>query len=117
MAFHQLTWRVGLPFVLLVLTETVALALLLRAQVAAEERTRLREVAEATVTVIGNKSLPTSRELAEYLSMLGCHHVFFRRYGALDPPPRDALEALPLSSVPADGEVRHQDLHDFVAIP
>ena len=117
MSFHRLTWRIGLPFVLLVLLATVALALFLRAQVFAEERARLRDVAEATASFIENGSQDTSPELAQKLSELGRHAAFFRMNGVLAPRPPAAFESLSLGRLAADGEVRHDGRHDFVAMP
>jgi signal transduction histidine kinase len=116
MAFHRLTWRIGLPFVLLVLLATVALALFLREQVVAEERTQLRNVADATSRFLANATLATTPKLAIDLSKLGSHTVFFRAHGTLEPPPPPAFADLSLTTVPADGEVRHRGHHDFVAV-
>jgi signal transduction histidine kinase len=117
MAFHRLTWRVGFPFVLLVLAETLGLAALLAARTAADERARLELVARANADFIENTSLPTSDQLAGYLSHLSGYEVFFRHHEALHPIPAGELAALPLAALPADGRAHEQDAFEFVAVP
>lgn len=108
MVFHRLTWRVGLPFVLLVLVETVALAAYMSHQITAEESRRFEEAAAVNAQFIEGGSLPTSPELAENLKRVTGHDVFFRHRGALGPLPPAALHDVPLAAIAADGRaVRH----------
>ena len=117
MAIHRLTWRIALPFVLLVLIETVALALFLARQVATEERARLERVATANATFIENSSLPTSDRLAESLRSISGYEVFFRRRGQLVPQPAPELGALPLVEQVADGRAIRSGDFDCIVMP
>lgn len=116
MPFHRLTWRVGLPFVLLVLIEMVALATFLGSQVAAEERTRLEEVAERNAVFLENSSMRLEPELAEKLQRVTGYDVFFRDRGIVLPAPSTAIASLPLATLPADGRARQFDEHECVAV-
>ena len=107
MTFHRLTWRVGLPFVLLVLGTTGVLAVVLRAQMMAQERARLERVAEATATFIENGGYPAEASLAERLSRIGDDDVFFRSGTTLAPPAPEPLQSL-LLTLPADGVAAHR---------
>ena len=117
MAFHRLTWRVALPFVLLVLLETVGLAVFLGQQVAGEERTRLQRVATANAAFIENSSLPTTDRLAESLRRISGYEVFFRRYGALEPQPGPHLAGLPLANLAADQQTHRHGAFECIAVP
>ncbi len=117
MAIHRLTWRVALPFVLLVMIETVALAMFLGRQVATEERARLERVAAANAAFLENSSLPTSDRMAESLRSISGYEVFFRRRGQLVPQPAPELSALPLVAQPADGRAMRSGQFDCIVMP
>ena len=108
MAFPRVSWRVGLPFVLLVLLASVALAWFTSNRLTAAEDERFERVAVTTGLYIDNSSLPPSRELANDLQRITGNTVLFRRDGRLEPPPPLHLAGLPLTTLPADRTpVRH----------
>lgn len=117
MALHRLTLRVGLPFVLLVLVEAVALDLFLSAQIAGDERRRFEQNAAANAAFIEQASLPTSPRLADDLHRVTGYRVFFRRPEGLEPPPAPAVETGPLTTLPADGRAVRIGVFEAVAVP
>jgi len=116
MSFHRLTWRVGLPCVLLVLGTTGALAVYLREQVLAQERARLERVAEATATFVDTNSLPAEPELAAKLRRIGDDDIFFRQGDTLAPPAPEPLRRV-LAAIPANNLAVHRDGLLMVAAP
>lgn len=108
MAFPRVSWRVGLPFVLLVLLASVALALFTSNRLTAAEDERFQRVAVATGLYLDNASLPPSSELANDLRRITGNTVLFRRDALLEPPPPRHLADLPLTTLVADRTpVRH----------
>ena len=107
MAFPRVSWRVGLPFVLLVLLASVALAWFTSNRLTAAEDERFERVAVTTGLYIDNSSLPPSRELANDLQRITGNTVLFRRDGRLEPPPPLHLAGLPLTTLPADTATRN----------
>ncbi len=116
MTFPRLTWRVGLPFVLLVLVVTTALAAFLSWQADREERRRLERIAADNVDLIQSTSLETGPELASRLRRVTGYEVFFRRRGALLPAPTGELAGLPLTTLAADGRATQLAGFECVAI-
>jgi signal transduction histidine kinase len=119
MPLHRLTWRVGLPFVLLVLIEMIALAAFLGSQFAGEERAQLERVAAQNAAFLESSSGATTPLMAERLQRVIGYDVFFRDRGGLQPAPPAAMSSLPLATLAADGRARQ--FGDFecaaVAIP
>lgn len=117
MTFHRLSWRVGLPFVLLVLIETVALAIFVSRHIEAEERDRLLRVAETNATFVLSGSLPDSAVLASQMERVSGYHTFFRSNGDLHPEKPALLRDVPVSDVRADRTTRRFGGFEAVAIP
>ena len=119
MALDRLTWRVGLPFVLLVLVATVVLALVTSRLVQAEESRRFARVATRTRHYLDQGSMDTSEALARDLTRVTGHDVFFRRAGQLQPRPPASFVDLPLATHAADGEPVRRGGFEFVvtAVP
>lgn len=114
---HGLSWRVGLPFVLLVVLEIVGLAVLLTRQIADEDCDRMVRVAEGHAHVIESSSLPPESEVARRLATVSGYEVFFRGGGQLYPPLPEHLAALPIATLPADREAHSYGNFTMVAIP
>ena len=117
MAFQRLSVRVGLPVVLLVLLETVALAAYLSLQIASEEQDRFAQTAARNAQFIERASLPPTADLAEDLKQLIDYAVYFREGSHLrdlELPP--AMQARVLA-VPADGRPRRDGAYELVAVP
>ncbi len=117
MTFHRLSWRVGLPFVLLVLIETLALAAYSSAQMEDEERDRLVRVAATNADVVVRSSLQATESLARQMESVSGYATFFRSNGRLEPALPKRLSAVPVSDVPADGVPRRSGAFDVVAVP
>jgi signal transduction histidine kinase len=119
MAFHRLAWRVGTPFVLLVLVETIGLAVYLRADLAAENRATLEQLAATNAALIEQKALPTEEPLARDLERATGCDVYFRTSGILRAARGgDALVAAgSLTALPADGRAQRIGEFDCVAVP
>ncbi len=116
MAFHRLTWRVGLPFVLLVLVETVALAVYTSHNIAAEETRRFEQAVAANAQFIERSSLPPSEALAANLKQVTGYDVFFRTEAGLDTEPPPALRSVPFAAVPVDGRAVQHGAFEVVAM-
>jgi signal transduction histidine kinase len=99
MAFHRLLLRVGLPFVLLVMIVTIALAMFLHAQTEAVERARLLRVADSTRSTIESQSLTTASQLARHLRYITGYEVFFRGNQFVEPEIPEELRPLDLPNV------------------
>ncbi|HEX5052529.1 MAG TPA: HAMP domain-containing sensor histidine kinase [Planctomycetota bacterium] len=108
MTFRGLAWRVGLPFLLLVLAETVTLAIYMTLQIAGEQRARLERLAAADAAFIGQASLPCTERLAEDLQRVTEFEVHFREGATITPAAADRTLAAVLATVPADGRA-HRD--------
>ncbi len=117
MPFHRLSWRIGLPFVLLVLAETVTLVVYMTMQIAAEERTRLEQLAATDATFLAQAGYQATDRMATDLQRVTGFAVHFRRHEVLTPAAESPELASVLSKVAADGRAhRHRDL-EFVAVP
>jgi signal transduction histidine kinase len=104
---HGLSWRIGLPFVLLVLVETVALAIYLSWRIEVDELARFSRLAEANARFIDTQSMPNTSLFAGQLGRVTGLSVFFRDgAGKLDPPPIEPDWEELLASLPADGQAR-----------
>ena len=117
MTLHRLSWRIGLPFVLLVLAETVTLVVYMTMQIAAEERARLEHLAETDVDFITQASLlPGTERLAANMQRVSGCEVFFRRGEVITPAPDPELRSV-LLAAPADGRAHRCGSLDVVAAP
>ena len=117
MAFDRLTWRVGLPFVLLVLLTTGALAAYIGEQIDAEERARFEQVAAANAAFVDRASLPTSARLAADLRQVTGYRVGFRSPGALTVPVELQLPTSTTTPLPADGRAQRRGAFELLAVP
>jgi signal transduction histidine kinase len=116
MAFHRLTWRVGLPFVLLVLFTAVALPMFVLRRTELEDRQRFERLAQSIGAVVGQLGIPKEGRLAGYLGTISNHVVYFRDRGGVFGAPGATALPVPLSTQPADSRaVRHGD-HELVAV-
>ncbi len=115
MTFRGLAWRVGLPFLLLVIAETVGLAFYMSSQIAAEERARLERLAATNAVFIKNTSLPPGERLAADLQRATGFDVYFRHGRVLTPPAPAAL-ARALEAAVADGAARRSPGFEVVAV-
>jgi signal transduction histidine kinase len=117
MVFHRLSWRVGLPIVLLVLVEAVALAAYTSHQIAGEDTHAFECAATQNAAHIARRGWPASEELAGDLQEVVSHGVFFRNErGGLVPPPPAPLHDVPFASVPADGRAVRHGPFELVAV-
>ncbi len=117
MALARLTWRVGLPFVLLVAGAAAALALSLSALVSKVEVERFTRVATTIAAFLGQRGWDPSEGLARDLERVAGYTVFFRDAGGLAPRPLRHLAALPLATVPANRTPVRVDGWDCIAAP
>ncbi|MFN3241116.1 MAG: ATP-binding protein [Planctomycetota bacterium] len=104
-----LYWRIGVPWLLLMLIVTVAIAVALRSQLAAEERERMVRLATAHAAFVEQASLPLSEKLAQDLRRVSNFDVHFRVGERIVPTPPDDVGAPRLRAVPADGDVHALD--------
>jgi signal transduction histidine kinase len=118
MAFHRLTWRVGMPLVLLVLVEIACLGVVLSWQISDTDHERFVGLATRTGLSIDVSSLPTSQEMARQLERISGHAVFFRNKRAvLDPSPSRHISHLPLAAIPANRAPVSFDNFEAIAVP
>lgn len=117
MAFHGLAFRVGLPILLLVLVETIALAVYMTMQVAAEARSQLERLAAADAAFIAQASLPLTEGLARDLQRVTGFEVFFRGPRDVMPAVSDPRKAAAIERIPADGSAHADGDFEFVAVP
>jgi len=115
MTLHRLSWRIGVPFVLLVLCETVTLVVYMTMQIAAEERARLEQLAATDAAFMANYT--ASDRMARELGRVTGHAVYFRRGGELIPTPDDAARLGSLGTIPADGRAHRDGELEAVAAP
>lgn len=113
---HGLSWRIGLPILLLVLTVTLTLALLMRSQIVAQKTERLEQLAIANATFIRQASLPTSDRLARELTHVTGFDVFFRLNRTLTPQPKQEKLHQPLIDLPSDGTTHSLGSFEAVAV-
>jgi signal transduction histidine kinase len=117
MPFHRLSWRIGLPFVLLVLAATVTLVVYMTRQIAEERRHELERLAAADAAFLLRAGLPPTERMAEDLrAVTGCE-VFFRRGQELIPAHVDADATAERLAVPADGRAHRRGTRDYVGSP
>lgn len=100
---HGLSWRFGLPVLLLVLAETVGLALYLTGEVAADKRARLERLAQDQAVFLVGQSMRATEKLAEDLRRVTGVQVWFRSGDQLQPAVEEAELAAALREVRADG--------------
>lgn len=117
MTFSRLSWRVGLPFVLLVLLASVALAVFTSRQLIAAEERRFEQVAVTIGAYIEQASLPTTVGLAKDLERVTGHTVLFRHPGGFEPPPPSHLRDLPLATLPTDRRPLRAGKFLCIAVP
>ncbi|MCA8952875.1 MAG: HAMP domain-containing histidine kinase [Planctomycetes bacterium] len=115
MRLHGLSWRVGLPFLLLVLAETVTLAIYMRSQVHAQERERLEGLAETSLGFVNGSSLPLSQTFADNLRRVTGSLVFVHNSSGIEPTPTDPELRAALPTVAADGRAHQIGRFDIVA--
>ena len=104
-----LYWRIGMPVVLLMLAATIAIVVAMRAQLEAQARVQLEQLAEADAAFVRQGSLPGTENLAASLQRVTGFGVHFRRGDRLLPAAATAALAAELGAVPTDGIAR--DLH------
>lgn len=124
MRFHRLAWRIGLPFVLVVLAATGTLVVQMQRQIAAEERARLERLCAADAAFLQQNGFRPTERMAEDLQRLTGFAVHFRRGdrliasaqpgGAAESPTAPLTEEL--AAVPADGATHRCGDHDCVAV-
>lgn len=118
MKLHGLTWRLGLPLLLVVVAETVLVAMLLSRHLEAEGRERLAALAATNASFVVNSGLRSQLDgrLAEDLERVTGLRTFFRVQDRLLAPvafeDRDWLESLI-----ADGRVRQKGAFEAVGVP
>lgn len=101
---HRISWRIGLPFVLLVLTAIAVLAWLSAAQRTAERHRELLDLAARNAAFVLHAGLPASDKMAQDLAEVVGMAVWFRVNGRLVPTAAEPL--VPgLPSLPADQRV------------
>lgn len=100
-----LYWRIGLPFLVLMLTASVTIAFVVRSRIAAQARQQLAELAQANATFIERNSFPTTEKLAADLRRATGFDVYFRLGGRVVPTSEDGPPAAALLALEADGEV------------
>ncbi len=116
MASRRLLWRVGTPFVLLVLFALSTLALVASRSVdAADQRDFAARAAETAAFVEAN-SLPPTARLAEDLGRVLGFAVHFRAAQGFVPPLPREFATLLLDVVAADGRPVRRAGHEFVAV-
>ena len=103
MPLQRLSWRVGLPFVLLVLAETATLVVYLTVQIGAEQRARLEGLAATDAEFLLQRGLPPSEQMATDLQKVTGFEVFFRKGRALTPDASTSSDRAALLDIPADG--------------
>jgi signal transduction histidine kinase len=117
MALDRLTWRVGLPFVLLVCAATAAIALFASREIARSESERFARVATTIAASLQQGGWQPSASLARDLQRVVGYGVFFRDRDGLAPPPPAGLAAVPLATVPADRTARRSGEWFCIAAP
>ncbi|MBM4063373.1 MAG: HAMP domain-containing protein [Planctomycetes bacterium] len=113
---ERLSWRVGLPFVLVVLAATVTLVAYLTNESAAEARTRLEHLAAADAAFLVQQGLPTSERMARDLQRVTGFEVYFRHRNGTTPELPPAHRAA-LEGIPADGRAHRRGDLECVAAP
>ena len=108
MPFQRLAWRIGLPFVLLVLAETVTLVVYMTTQIAAEERARLETLTSTDATFLRQTGLPANERMARDLQRVTGFAAFFRTRDGLVPEPEDAALGRLLPNLLADGRAHRE---------
>lgn len=101
-----LYWRIGMPVVLLMLAATIAIVVAMRAQLEAQARVQLEQLAEADAAFVRQGSLPGTENLAASLQRVTGFGVHFRRGDRLLPTAAKAGLAADLKAVPTDGIAR-----------
>ncbi|MBL8722697.1 MAG: HAMP domain-containing histidine kinase [Planctomycetes bacterium] len=101
---HRISWRIGLPFVLLVLAAGGLLAVWFTTQRTADRHRELLALARRNAEFVPRAGLPTSDKMAEDLEAVLGHGVHFRVDGVLVRKVAEPL-ASALLAVPADGQV------------
>jgi len=114
MTFRGLAWRVGLPLLLLVIAETVGLALYMSSQIAAEGRARLERLAATNAAFVQWSSLPPGERLATDLRRATGFEVYFRHGRTLTPAAPAPLAGV-LEVAVADGAARRSAGFEVVA--
>ena len=117
MPFQRLAWRIGLPFVLLVLAETVTLVVYMTTQIATEERARLETLTSTDAAFLRQTGLPASERMATDLQRVTGFAAFFRTRGELVPQPEDAALRRLLPNLLADGRAHREGNLEGVAVP
>ncbi len=117
MAIPRLSWRLGLPFVLLVLCSSVALAAFTSRQLTDAEHQRFARVAVTIGAYIDAASLPTTVGLASDLRRVTGDDVLFRQQDRFEPQIPDRLRALPLATLAADRNARRIGRFLCIAVP
>ena len=115
MTFQGLSWRIGLPFLLLVVGATATLPVFTSLQLAAEERDRFANLAADNAAFISRTSLSIEAQVAEGLGDVIGFSCLFRTSKRLLPTNSDLAE--PLLTLPADGVVRTLGSWEAVAVP
>jgi signal transduction histidine kinase len=103
---HRLSWRIGIPFLLFVLAETVALVAYMNHRIASEEQARLESTAADIANFIEVRRLSAGLSLARDLGRVTKCDVFFRGDHGLEPPAWDETARRILGEQPADGAMR-----------
>jgi signal transduction histidine kinase len=115
MPLQRLSWRVGLPFVLLVLAETATLVVYLTMQIGAEQRSRLEKQAATDAAFFAQSGWQASERMATDLQKVTGFQVFFRHGEALTPEPETEKERSALLGIAADGTAHRVGDLEYVA--
>jgi signal transduction histidine kinase len=117
MASPRLTWRVGLPFVLLVLLGTVVLGAVMSRHVSNTESERFMRIADTMAAFLEQQSFRPEDGVARDLERVAGYSVFFRGRNGVDPQPTGDLAQLPLATLAADGHSKRSGDHECIAVP
>src|SRR5262245_48924285 len=115
MAFPRLTWRVGLPFVLLVLLGTVVLGAVMSRHVSNAESERFMRVAHTMAAFLEQQSFHPEDDVARDLERVAGYSVFFRSRDGVGPQPPGELAELPLARLVADSHATRSGDYECIA--
>ena len=112
-----LSWRIGMPFLLLMLAATVTVVVYMRWRIGEQRLERLQELAAANAAFIDQASLPPTDRLAADLRRVTGLDVYFRRNRKVSPAAAsDAAAPDELGDVPADGLPHALGAHRAVGV-
>lgn len=116
MAFRRLLLRVGVPFVLLVLTALLVLTFTLSQMIDIGDRNAFEELAAQNALFVDRSSLELSPRLAEDLRRVTGVRVFVRRQASIEPTPAPDLPLEPLLELVADGRAVEFGEHEAAGV-